>query len=774
MGQFAIGQSVPRTEDPRLLRGEGRYVDDVRLVNAAHAYVLRSPYAHAKILSIETDAAKRMPGVLAVLTGEDVTADNLGWHLPPPIRFRRDGSPAFVPPHPALCVGRVRYVGDQVAMVVADTLDQARDAAERIHVEYEPLPHVVIGTEARNPDAPKLHDGCDDNESYYYSAGDEAAVDAIIARAAHVTRLKLRINRISPNTMEPRGAIGDYDHRRDRYTLYGGTQRMFLLRQTLAEQVLHVPETKIRIMTNDVGGSFGMKGGQHPEYHLVLWASKKIGRPVRWISERSEGLASDWHDRDQATEAALALDKDGQFLALKVSNICAIGGYLDAGGTISPAGHLGGLAGTYRTPKIFAEASAVFTNTACNGPFRGSGRPEAAYVLERLVDEAAREMGIDRAEIRRRNFVAPEAMPFKTGLLYTLDCGEFADNQETALRMADYDSFETRRAEAAARGKLRGLGIANFIEQTAQMDGETVSIKFDPSGTVTVVAGSVDHGQGHDTMYKIVVSDALGIDADDIRVAYGDSDAIEFGGGTYASRTAILGSSAAVRAADKVIAKGLDLAAHMLEAAADDIEYANGEFRVKGTDRAVAIKDVARRAYQPMNLPEGIEVGLFAIDTFAPGTPTFPNGCHVCEVEIDPDTGRTEILRYSVVDDVGTVINALTLGGQIHGGIGQGIGQALTEGVMYDSGSGQLLTGSYLDYGMPRADDMPSFDLANNPVPTKLNPVGAKGAGEAGNVGALAVIMNAIADALSPLGIANIDMPATPMKVWQAIRDARG
>jgi carbon-monoxide dehydrogenase large subunit len=774
MGQFAIGQSVPRTEDPRLLRGEGRYVDDVKLVNAAHAYVLRSPHAHARLVSVGTTAAKQMPGVLAVLTGADVMADNLGWHTPPHIRNRRDGSHLFNPPHPALCVDKARYVGDQVAMVVAETLDQARDAAELIEIEYEVLKPLVRGIDARNPDAPKLHDGCDDNESYYYTAGDEAAVDAIMASAAHVTKIKTRINRISPNTMEPRAAIGDYDHRQNRYTLYGGTQRMFLLRQTLAEQVLHVPETQIRIMTNDVGGSFGMKGGQHPEYHLVLWASKKIGRPVRWISERSEGLASDWHDRDQSTEASLGLDENGQFLAIKVSNICAIGGYLEPGGTISPAAHLGGLAGTYRTPKIFAEASAVFTNTACNGPFRGSGRPEAAYVLERLVDNAAREMGIDRAEIRRRNFVAPEAMPFKTGLIFTLDCGEFADNQASALKMAEYDSFEDRRAEAAARGKLRGIGIANFIEQTAQMDGETVSIKFDPSGTVTVVAGSVDHGQGHDTMYKIVVSDALGIDADEIRVAYGDTDAIEFGGGTYASRTAILGSSAAVRAADKVIAKGMGLAAHMLEAAADDIEYGGGKFCVKGTDRSVAIKDVARLAYQPMRLPKGIEAGLFAIDTFAPGTPTFPNGCHVCEVEIDPDTGRTEILRYSVVDDVGTVINALTLEGQIHGGIGQGVGQALTEGIVYDEESGQLLTGSFLDYGMPRADDMCSFDLANNPVPTKRNPVGAKGAGEAGNVGALAVIMNAIVDALSPLGILHIDMPATPMNVWKTIREARG
>jgi carbon-monoxide dehydrogenase large subunit len=772
MGQFAIGQSVPRTEDPRLLRGDGRYVDDIRLPDQAHAYVLRSPHAHARVLSVDTEAAKRMPGVLAVLTGEDIVADDIGWHPPPNVRQRRDGSPNFFPPRPALAVDRVRFVGDQVALAVAETPHQARDAAEAIAVAYEPLPALIRGVDARGPGAPRLHDGCPDNECFYYAAGDAKAVDEIMAKAAHVTRLKLKINRISPNTMEPRAAIGDYDRRHDRYTLHGGTQRPFILRQALAENVLHVHETQVRVMTNDVGGSFGMKGGQHPEYHLVLWASKKVGRPVRWVAERSEGLASDWHDRDQYSEAALALDEDGHFLAIRVSNICAIGGYLEPGGTISPAGHLGGLAGCYRTPKIFAEASAVFTNTACNGPFRGSGRPEAAYVLERLVDNAAREMGIDRADIRRRNLVPPEAMPFRTGLIFTLDCGDFPRNQEQALRMAGYDDFEQRRAEAAKRGRLRGIGIANFIEQTAQMDGETVSVRFDGSGTVTVIAGSVDHGQGHDTMYRIVVSDLLGVDADDIRVAYGDTDAIEFGGGTYASRTAILGSSAAKRAVDKVIAKGLRIASHMLEAAEDDIEFDKGDFRVRGTDRAVSIKQVARLAYQPMKLPKGIEAGLFGIDTFAPGVPTFPNGCHVCEVEIDPETGKTEILRYSVVDDVGTVINALTLEGQIHGGIGQGIGQALTEGVEYDPETGQLLTGSFLDYGMPRADDMPSFDCVNNPVPTKLNPIGAKGAGEAGNVGALAVIMNAIVDALSPLGIAHIDMPATPARVWRAIRDA--
>jgi carbon-monoxide dehydrogenase large subunit len=773
VGQFAIGQAVPRTEDPKLLRGEGRYVDDVRVLNEAHGYVLRSPHAHARLLGVDASPARNMPGVIAVYTGADVAADGLGQHPPTHPRTRRDGSPVFWPPRPALAADRVRVVGDPVAFVVAETLAQAKDAAEAIIVDYQPLPVLIDIEKARAEGAPNLHDGCPDNEAYFYTAGDKDAVEAAIATAHHVTHLHMVINRITANTTESRACIGEYDTRDQRYTLTGGTQRPHLLRRTLAQDVLHVPETQVRCVIPEIGGSFGMKSGHNPEYHLCLWAAKKIGRPVRWVCERSEALATDYHDRDQVTDATLALDEDGVFLALKVSNICGIGAYMEPGGLISPAGHLGGLAATYRTPLIYAEASAVFTNTSCNGPFRGSGRPEAAYVIERLVDTAAREMNIDRAEIRRRNFVSPDAMPFKTGLLYTLDSGEFAANHEQALTMGDYDGFEARREAAAKIGKYRGIGIANFIEQTAQTDGETVSVRFDPSGLVTVIAGSVDHGQGHETMYKIIVSDLLGIDADDIRITYGDTDALPYGSGTYASRTAILGSSAASLAIDKIIEKGKLIAAHMLEASEQDIVFENGTFLVAGTDRSVTIQDVARTSYTLGKIPDGMEIGLYDTNTFYPGVPTFPNGCHVCEVEIDPETGVTEILRYSVVDDVGTVINALTLEGQIHGGIGQAVGQAFTEQIVYDRESGQLLTGSYLDYGMPRADDMCSFDLENNPVPTALNPIGAKGAGEAGNVGGLAAIMNAVVDALSPLGITQINMPATPQKVWAAIRDAR-
>ena len=772
MGQFAIGQSVPRTEDPRLLRGGGQYVDDIRLPNECHAYMLRSPHAHARITSIDIGAAQTMPGVLAVYTGAEWVADGHGQHSIDFSRVRRDGTPAFCPTRHAIEPDVAKVTGDIVAMVVAGSINQAKDAAEQVVVEYDPLPVITEGIDARADGAPVLHAGCSDNESYFYTAGDKEAVEAAIATARHVTRLKTKINRITANTMEPRGCIGDYDHRLGRYTLYGANQLPYIMRKSLAADVLGVPETAVKIVTPNIGGSFGMKLGAAPEYRACLWAARKIGRPVRWICERSDGHLTDYHDRDQVTDALLALNEHGEFLALKVSNICNIGAWLDPGGTISPAGHLGGLAATYKTPLIYAEASAVFTNTSANGPFRGSGRPEAAYVIERLIDNAAREMKIDRAEIRRRNMVAPEDMPFKTGLIFTLDCGEFGENMENTLQMGDYGGFEARREAARKEGKLRGLGIANFIEQTAQLHGETVSVQFDQSGTVTVVAGSIEMGQGLDAMYKIVVSDALGIDHEDIRVSMGDTDSLPFGGGSYASRSAVLGGSATVRAIDKILDKAVQIAAHLLEAPESDIEFRNGAFHVVGTDRQVGIQEVARTAYRGDLLPEDMELGLFATDTFVPKAPTFPNGCHVVEVQIDPETGVTEILKYLVTDDVGTVINQLTLEGQIHGGIGQGVGQAFSEQIVYDE-TGQLVTGSFIDYGMPRARDMCSFDLANNPVPTTLNPVGAKGAGEAGNVGALAAIMNAVVDALAPLGIENLDMPATPDRVWRAIQDAK-
>jgi len=773
MGQFALGQSVPRTEDPRLLTGRGRYTDDFILPRQCHAFVLRSPHAHAAIRGIDTRAAQQMPGVLAVLTGADWAAEKFGSMGPVMPRKRRDGSPMYIPPRPSLAQDRAMLVGDPVAFVVAETIDLAKDAAERIEVEYEPLPALTAGEAARAENAPTLWPSCPDNESFFYTLGDKAAVDAGFAKAHHVTRLRLAFNRITAATMEPRGCLADYDDRLDRWTLYVGTQRPHLTRADLAAKVFHKHETQFRIVAGDVGGSFGMKGSHFPEYQLALWAAKKLRRPVKWISERSEGMLSDDHDRDHIAEGELALDKDGKFLAMRVKQISNIGAYMAPGGVISPTAHLGGLAGTYTTPAIYAEVSAVFTNTTSIGPFRGSGRPEASYISERLIDNAAREMGIDRVALRRRNTVPASAMPFKTGLVFTLDSGEFEKNLDRALEMAGYADFERRRAEAKARGKLRGIGFANIIEQTAQSFGETVMVKFDPTGTVTVIPGSISHGQGHDTMYKIILSEKLGIDSDDIRVQMCDTDMAPDGGGTYASRTAVLGGSAATLAADKVIAKAKKIAAHMMEVSDGDVEFAAGLFRVAGTDKSVAWKDVAQAAYVAARLPKGIETGLYETSSFHPEIPNFPNGCHVCEVEIDPETGQTKVLRYCVVDDVGTVINQLTLEGQIHGGVGQGIGQCFSERLVFDTKTGQVLTGSFQDYGMPRADDMCSFETEENPVPTKTNPLGVKGAGEAGNVGALAAIMNAVVDALAPLGITHIDMPATPERVWHAIDEAR-
>jgi carbon-monoxide dehydrogenase large subunit len=771
MGQFALSQSVPRTEDPRLLRGEGRYIDDFVLPREAHAVFVRSPHGHATINSVDTRAAAQMPGVLAVLTGADWAAENYGDHPPAFPRKRRDGSPMFRPVRPALAFDKVRMAGEAVCIVVAETLEEAKDAAERVVVDYVALPCVVDPAEARKSGAPILHDGCSDNAAFLFVEGNKQATEAAFATAAHVTKLKVKVNRVTANTMEPRACIGDYDQASGRYTLYAASQRPYSVRHGIAKHVFKVAETNVRVIAGDVGGSFGMKSGQYPEHHACLWASKIVGRPVKWVCERGEGHLSDYHDRDQVSEAELALDKDGTFLGIRIHNTCSVGAWLESGGLITPSAHLGGFAGLYRTPAIYVEASVVFTNAAPTGPFRGAGRPETTYILERLIDTAAREMKIDRAEIRRRNLIPPSAMPFKTGLTFTYDCGEFEKNMDMALAMGDVANFETRRAEAKARGKLRGLGICNFVEQTANAEGETVRLNFDTSGMLTVIAGSISHGQGHETMYKVVLSDRLGIDADHIRIQWGDTDLAPHGGGTFASRTAVLGSSAAANAADKVVAKGKLLAAHLLEAGAGDIEFAHGHYRIKGTDKSIALQAIAKAAYEPAKLPKGFEPGLSDTATFSPNIPTFPNGCHVCEVEIDPATGRTEILKYSVVDDVGVVINKLTLEGQIHGGIGQAVGQALSEGIVYDD-QGQLITGSFMDYAMPRADDMVHFACANNPVPTKVNPLGVKGAGEAGNVGGLGAIMNAVVDALSPLGITHVDMPATSEKVWRAIQGA--
>jgi len=772
MGQFAIGQAVPRTEDPRLLKGLGRYVDDISLRNQAWCAIVRSPHAHAEIVSIDTAAALRMPGVLLVLTGEDFAREGLGEHPVEIHRKRRDGSPMFHPPHPALVRDRARFVGDTVAVIVAETAAQAKDAAEAMPVEYAPLSAVTDTAAAVAPGAPAVWDGCPDNVSWVAEVGNKAAVDALFAQAAHVTRQRLLIPRITANTMEPRGFIGDYDAHEERYTVYGSFQNPHQQRQQLGE-ILRVPETSCRVVPADIGGSFGMKGGCYHEIALVVWAAKKAGRPVKWISDRAEGFMTDDQARDNVTDAELALDKDGRFLALRVKTFAAMGAYLGIRGTMVPVNNLGTLAGVYTTQAIHVEVTGVFTNTNPTSPYRGAGRPEAAYVIERMIDKAAFELGLDRVELRRKNTIPASAMPYKTGLVFTYDCGEFEKNMDTALGLADYAGYPARLAQSTAHGRLRGIGITNTIEQAAGPNLESAEIRFDPSGTVTLLTGTVSHGQGHDTMFKQILSDRLGLDSDLIRHVQADTDKVTYGRGTFGSRSATIGGTAVVRAAEKIVAKAKKIAAHALEAAEGDIVFEAGRLAIAGTDRSISLTEVAKLAYNPAKLPPDVEPGLDETAQFAPKTPNFPNGCHVCEVEVDPDTGQVAIVRYAVVDDVGTVINPLLLKGQVHGGIAQGLGQALMERIVWDAETGQLVTGSFMDYGMPRADDICAIEVVANPVPTKSNPLGVKGAGEAGTVGALPAVMNAVIDALRPFGVAHVDMPLTPETVWTAIRNAK-
>jgi aerobic carbon-monoxide dehydrogenase large subunit len=775
MGQFGIGQAVPREEDPRLLRGQGEYIADMSRPNQAYAYVLRSPHACARIRAIDTRAAQQMPGVLAVYTEADLKADGIGTTKVRMPRKRPDGSPLFSSPHPGLARGETHFVGDQVAYVVAESLAAAKDAAERIAVDYEPLPSVVLTADAVKPGAPAVWDGCADNISNIFELGDKAAVDAAFAKAHHVTREHFVISRIMHNAIEPRGCIGEYDPRYQRFTLYGCIGSIHSVRRAFAEDVFKLPENRFRVVAGDVGGAFGSKGNTAPENMLALYAARKLGRPVKWVAERGECFLSDDHCRDNVTDAELALDKDGNFLAMRVKTLANLGAYLSADTNLLPTfANLGTLAGVYKTPAIHVTVLGVFTNTTATAPYRGAGRPEACYVIEGIIDRAARELDIDRIELRRRNLIPPAAMPFKTGLVYTYDSGEFEACMDEALAAADYAGFEKRRAEAKKRGKLLGLGVANAIERAAAPPGaETAEIRFDATGSVTLVVGTTAQGQSHETMYKIILCDKLGIDSSEISFIQGDTDKVVWGTGTFGSRSAVIGGSAALRAAEKIIAKGKKIAAHIFEAAEADIEFGEGAFVVAGTDKRMPLKDIARAAFQPGRLPKGMEPGLFETGVYDPTQQTFPCGTHVCEIEIDEDTGKIAVQRYVAVDDVGVVINALTLHGQVHGGVLQGVGQGLGESIIYDPASGQLLSGSFMDYPMPRADDICAIDVDDHPTPTTTNPLGAKGAGEAGTVGALPAVMNAALDALAPLGIKHIEMPLTPERVWRAIHAAR-
>jgi len=767
--RFAIGQPVPRSEDPVLLRGAGRYSDDVSLPGQGYAVMVRSPYAHGTIRRIDTAAARAMPGVLAVYTAAELAAGGIRPLEPRQIVKNRDGTPMLTPTRHALATAKVRYVGDALAAVIAESVAAAKDAAEAVEVEIDPLPAVTEPGAAAATGAPQLFDEVPGNVGVDFHYGDSEAVAAAFARAAHVTRLKLRSNRIVVNAMEPRAALAQYDPARQHFTLYVGCQGVFAFRNYLAD-VLGVGRDKVRVLTDRVGGSFGMKQATYAEYYCILLAARELGRPVKWTDERSGSFVSDSHGRDHDMTAELALDRNGNFLAVRVT------GYGNLGATYGAPGPATGnvvrnTLGVYRTPLLEVNTKCVFTNTTPVGAYRGAGRPEANYYMERLVDTAAAEMGIDRIELRRRNHIPPEAMPYKSPNGSTYDSGEFTALLDQALALADWDGFAARRAESRARGRLRGRGIGDYLELTGVTGREMGGIRFEKNGDVTLTTGTLDYGQGHASPFAQVLAARLGIPFARIRLVQGDSDQLIAGGGTGGSKSMMTSGVAIVEASDKVIEAGRQIAAHVLEAAAADIEFARGRFVIAGTDRSVGIMELAARLHAGLALPPDLPQSL-DVQNISNGPPSaFPNGCHIAEVEVDPDTGAVDVVRYTFVNDFGVVINPLLVDGQAHGGIAQGIGQALRERVVFDE-DGQLLTGSYMDYAMPRAEDVPLFVNASHPVPAKTNPLGAKGCGEAGCAGALPSVMNALVDALRELRIHHLDMPATPEKVWRAIRNA--
>src|SRR6058998_3036764 len=775
--KFAIGQSVRRVEDPCLLRGFGRYSDDVSLPHQAYAFVVRSLHAHAVIRSIDTSTARQASGVLAVLTGADLAAEGLGDLPTDKTRKRRDGSAAFATPRPALARDRARHVGDPVALVVAATTEQAVDAAELVAVDYEPLPAVAATAEAARPGAPTVWAEAPDNVAFVWEAGNKDAVARAFAGAAHVTRLDFVVSRVAAAPLEPRGAVGEWDRRTGRYTLHTGIQAPHGLRTLLADQVFRVPHSDLHVITGEVGGSFGMKSGAYPEHVLVLWAAKRLGRPVKWTSDRREGFVSDEHGRDNVLTAELALDADGTFLGLRVAITLNIGAYLTPRSAGPGTNNVGGLAGVYTTPAIHVQTTGVYTHMTPTGPYRGAGRPEATCAIERVIDVAARELGRDPVELRRRNLIPASAMPFKTGLVFTYDCGDFARGMEMALALADCPGFERRRAEARRRGKLRGLGIANPIEVAGgpytAVNPDTALLRVNPDGSVSLFAGSTSMGQGNETAFAQIVCDRLGVPPERVQVFWGDSDALGAGRGNGGSGALTVGGSAVTRATEKVIERGRRIAARLLEAAPEDIVHKDGKFTVTGTDRGVTLANVARAAYVPRQLPQGMEPGFTEEASFTPPAVTFPNGSQICEIEIDEETGAVRVLRHTVVDDVGRMVNPMLVKGQIHGGVVQGLGQGLYEELTYEPTTGQLLAGSFMDYAMPRADDMPTFDVDSHEVPTQVNPLGAKGVGEAGTVGALPALLNAVNDALASLSARPIDMPVTPERVWRAIQEAK-
>jgi len=778
-----IGESLKRKEDYRFLTGAGQYTDDINLANQTYAVFVRSPHAHAAIRSIDLIAAKAMPGVVEIFTGKDVEGKMgglpCGWLINNP-----DGSPMKEPPHPILAQGKVRYVGDHVAMVVAETLEQAKNAAEAVQVDYDVLSAVVRVTDAAK--AAALHDAAPDNHCYKWALGDKAQVDATFATAAHVTRLDLVNNRLIPNAMEPRAAIGSYSRATEEYTLYVANQNPHVERLLMTAFVLGLPEHKVRVIAPDVGGGFGSKIFLYAEDVCLTWAAKQLNRSIKWTAERSESFLSDAHGRDHVSHAEMAMDKDGKFLAMRVHTDANLGAYLSTFSTAVPTIlYATLLAGQYTTPQIYVEVDAWFTNTAPVDAYRGAGRPEATYLLERLVSRCAWEMGLGQDEIRKRNFITQ--FPYQTPVALQYDVGDYHACMDKAQLLADVAGYEGRKAASKARGLLRGLGYSSYIEACgiapSNIAGalgaraglfECGEIRVHPTGSVTVFTGSHSHGQGHETTFAQVVAARLGITVEAVDVVHGDTGRVPFGMGTYGSRSISVGGAAIMKALDKIETKAKKIAAHLMEASDADVEFANGEFTVKGTDKKVTFGQVALTAYVPHNYPlDKLEPGLNETAFYDPTNFTFPAGTYICEVEVDPATGFTRVDRFSAVDDFGTIINPMIVEGQVHGGVVQGIGQALLENCVYDPESGQLLSGSMMDYAMPRADDFPQFKLDTVCTPCTHNPLGTKGCGEAGAIGSPPAVINALLDALRGLGVTNFDMPASPSRVWEAIQAAK-
>jgi carbon-monoxide dehydrogenase large subunit len=782
-----IGASVRRKEDLRFLSGRGQYTDDINRPGQTHAYMLRSPHAHAAIRSIDLAQARAMPGVLAIFTGADLAAENIGgipcgWQI-----HNKDGSPMAEPMHPALAIGKVRHVGDQVAVVIAETRAQARDAAEAIVVEYDVLPAAATMAQALATGAPQIHEAAPGNLCYDWHIGDRAVLDAAFAKAHKIVAFETTNNRLVPNAMEPRAAIGDFDPQSGDYTLYTTSQNPHVIRLLMGAFVLHIPESKLRVVAPDVGGGFGSKIYHYAEEAIVTWASAKVKRPIKWTADRTESFVSDAHGRDHVTKAELALDAGGKILGLKVHTHANMGAYLSTFAPCVPTYlYATLLSGVYSMPVIYAEVKAVFTNTVPVDAYRGAGRPEATYLLERLMDVAAAEIGLDKVEFRRRNFVPVDGFPYQTPVALQYDSGNYFATLDAALETAGWAGFEARRKEAAARGRLRGIGISTYVEACGIAPSAVVgslgaraglyevgTIRVHPTGSVTVLTGAHSHGQGHETTFAQLVADRLGVPIANVDIVHGDTAKVPFGMGTYGSRSLAVGGSAMVKAMDKIVAKGKRIAAHLMEASVEDVEFERGTFRVTGTDKTKTLTDISLAAYVPHNYPiEEIEPGLEETAFYDPKNFTYPGGCHIAEVEIDPETGKVAMVNFTAVDDVGRVINPMIVEGQVQGGVAQGIGQALLESAIYDA-HGQLISGSMMDYTMPRADDLAPVSVATHTTLCTHNPLGVKGCGEVGAIGSPPAVINAVVDALRDYGVRHIEMPATPQKIWNIINGGR-